>query len=155
MPLHLGPPCGDGGVIAPPRTTEVWLALVLIRSAEPRSSAVTSFAPGTPVIDAAIATLSRRKWPGNIRELRTAVQRALVRRRTDYLHEDCFEGIETSAPCLDCCQECSGRPLSRAKCEEIRSVYRETGENISQAARQLGLSRTTVYKHVSPPDVSS
>jgi transcriptional regulator with PAS, ATPase and Fis domain len=108
-------------------------------------------APGTPVTDAAIATLSRRKWPGNIRELKTVLQRALVRRRTDYIDEDCFD--ETSAtpePAPDCCEECRGRPLSRAKCQEIRAVYQQTGENISRTARELGLSRTTVYKHVRP-----
>jgi transcriptional regulator with PAS, ATPase and Fis domain len=115
---------------------------------------IETMAPGTPVTDAAIATLSRRKWPGNIRELRTALQRALVRRRTDYLDEDCFDDMAAPAPrLLDCCAECAERPLSRAKCEEIRSVYRSTGENVSQTARMLDLSRTTVYKHVRPPEI--
>ncbi len=41
-----------------------------------------------------------------------------------------------------------GRPLSRAKCQEIRAVHRQTGGNISHTARKLNLSRTTVYKHV-------
>jgi transcriptional regulator of acetoin/glycerol metabolism len=112
---------------------------------------IEAMAPGTPVTDAAVAGLSRRKWPGNIRELRTVLQRALVRRRTDYLDEDCFDDAPAfSAPARDCCNECSGRPLSRTKCEEIRAVHRSTGENISQTARALGLSRTTIYKHVRP-----
>jgi transcriptional regulator of acetoin/glycerol metabolism len=106
-------------------------------------------APGTPVTDAAIANLSMRHWQGNIRELKTVLQRALVRRRTDYLDEDCFdEAAPVLDPSEDCCEECRRRPLSRAKCQEIRSVYRKTHENISQTARALGLSRTTVYKHV-------
>ena len=109
-------------------------------------------APGVPVTDAAVAALSGRKWPGNIRELKTVLQRALVRRHTDYFDEDCFDG-ERAAPELlqDCCEECRGRPLSRAKCQEIRAVHRQTGGNVSQTARRLGLSRTTVYKHVEPP----
>lgn len=104
---------------------------------------------GTPITDAAVAAIARHKWPGNIRELKTALQRALVRRRMDYVDEDCLDGIIAAAPaCTDCCEECRTRPLNRQKCEEIRTVYRRTGENISQTARHLGLSRTTVYKHV-------
>lgn len=108
-------------------------------------------APGTPVTDAAITALSRRPWPGNIRELKTVLQRALVRRRADYIDEGCFDEAGPVADLArDCCEECRSRPLSRAKCQEIRAVYRKTGENISRTARDLGLSRTTVYKHVEP-----
>jgi transcriptional regulator of acetoin/glycerol metabolism len=106
-------------------------------------------APGTPLTDAAIATLSHRTWPGNIRELRSVLQRALVRRRGDYIDESCFDDTgQASTLSSDCCDECRRRPLSRAKCQEIRSVYQKTDENISRTARELGLSRTTVYKHV-------
>lgn len=106
-------------------------------------------APGTPITDAAIAILSSRSWPGNIRELRTALQRALIRRRMEYVDEDCFNEIEaTIERGEDSCDFCRPHPLSRTKCREIRSVFRATAGNTSQTARQLGLSRTTVYKHV-------
>ena len=106
-------------------------------------------APGTPITDAAVATLSGRKWQGNIRELKTVLQRALVRRHADYLDEDCFDQGSLGRESLqDCCEGCRGRPLSRAKCQEIRAVHRKTGGNISHTARKLNLSRTTVYKHV-------
>lgn len=109
-------------------------------------------APGTPVTDAAIAALSQRPWPGNIRELRTVLQRALVRRRADYIDEACFDETGPVAdPSRDCCEECRSRPLSRAKCQEIHSVYQKAGENISRTAQSLRLSRTTVYKHVRRP----
>jgi transcriptional regulator of acetoin/glycerol metabolism len=108
-----------------------------------------AMASGTPITDAAIAALSRRKWPGNVRELRSVLQRALVGRHADYLDEDCFEGARSETEGVgDCCEECRNRPLSRARCEEIRSVHRRLDGNISKAARELGLSRTTVYKHV-------
>ncbi|UWU24315.1 sigma-54-dependent Fis family transcriptional regulator (plasmid) [Rhizobium sp. CB3060] len=108
-----------------------------------------SMAPGTPVTDAAIMALSRRQWPGNIRELKTVLRRALLRRRADYIDEGCFDEAEPVVNSLwDCCEECRGRPLSRTKCQEIRTVYQRTGENVSRTARELGVSRTTVYKHV-------
>lgn len=106
-------------------------------------------APDTPITDAAIAVLSRRPWPGNMRELKTTLQRALVRRRMEYVDEDCFNEIElTIESDRDSCDTCRPHPLSRTKCREIRSVFRATDGNTSQTARQLGLSRTTVYKHV-------
>lgn len=106
-------------------------------------------APGTPITDAAIAELSRRAWPGNIRELKTVLQRALVRRRMEYIDEECFNGIEPATENdQESCALCRPHPLSRTKCREIRAVFRATKGNTSQTARQLGLSRTTVYKHV-------
>jgi len=106
-------------------------------------------ASGLPITDAAIAALQRRKWPGNIRELRTVLQRALVRRRGEYVDEECFqEPLVASLTLNDCCDECSDSPLNSARCREIRTVHRRTGGNISRTAHDLGLSRTTVYKHV-------
>lgn len=108
-----------------------------------------TMAPGMPLTDAAIGSLAKRSWPGNIRELRSVLQRALVRRHGDYIDENCFEDSVTDfSASTDCCDECRGRQLSRARCSEIRSLFLKTGENISRTARELGLSRTTVYKHV-------
>ena len=108
-----------------------------------------AMAPDTAVTDAAIARLALHSWPGNIRELKTALQRALVRRRMDYLDEDSFEDIDTGEKNVDdSCDSCRPHPLSRSKCREIRSIFQMSGENVSKTARALNLSRTTVYKHV-------
>lgn len=110
-------------------------------------------APGTAVTDAAVAAISQRTWPGNIRELKTVLQRALVRRRSGYIDESCFDGATPAAhPFADCCDECRNRPLTRSKCQEIRAVYHRAGKNIAKTARELRLSRTTVYKHVNGAD---
>jgi len=103
-------------------------------------------APGTAITDAAIARLSLRDWPGNIRELHSVLQRALVRRHLEFVDEGCFAEQEDAAE--DCCEECRSQPLSRHRCREIRNAFRATGDNVSKTARLLGLSRTTVYKHV-------
>lgn len=104
-------------------------------------------APQTAITDAAIARLAQRAWPGNIRELNAALQRALVRRQTDYLDEDSFDDTAEVAP-IDCCMSCLDNTLSRRRCSEIRTTYRQTGNNASETARLLGLSRTTVHKHI-------
>ncbi|GAA4107526.1 sigma-54-dependent Fis family transcriptional regulator [Aminobacter aganoensis] len=103
-------------------------------------------APGTAITDAAIARLSLRSWPGNIRELQSVLQRALVRQHLEFVDEESFTERETAPE--DSCEDCRGHALSRHKCREIRSVFRASGDNVSKTARMLGLSRTTVYKHV-------
>ncbi len=108
---------------------------------------VNKIAPGTAITDAAIARLSLCEWPGNIRELHAALQRALVRRRMAYIDEDSFDDL-AAAPDDDGCQHCRAHPLSLHKCREIRATHRMMDGNITKTARLLGLSRTTVYKHI-------
>ncbi|MGF6175428.1 sigma-54-dependent Fis family transcriptional regulator [Ensifer sp. 4252] len=106
-------------------------------------------APDTPITDAAIMRLSMHSWPGNIRELKATLQRALVRRHMDYVDEHSFDNIASGATRdEDTCVSCQSHPLDSNKCREIRSTFRMTGENISKTARILKLSRTTVYKHI-------
>jgi transcriptional regulator of acetoin/glycerol metabolism len=104
-------------------------------------------APQAAITDAAIERLRRRKWPGNIRELQSALQRALVRRRMAFVDEDSFDKSEEMVD-QSTCEACSGHALNQFKCREIRSTYAASGGNIAVTARTLGLSRTTVYKHV-------
>lgn len=108
---------------------------------------IDQLAPGTAITDAAIARLSTRPWPGNIRELRSVLQRALVRCNSGYIDEDCFDDIVDDSS-DDCCAICRTNPLNRGRCREIRSTYRVNGHNVSRTARELQISRTTVYKHV-------
>ena len=39
-------------------------------------------------------------------------------------------------------------PLGRRQCEEIEATHRALAGNVAETARRLGLSRTTVYKHL-------
>ncbi|BCH22707.1 sigma-54-dependent Fis family transcriptional regulator [Mesorhizobium sp. L-8-3] len=103
-------------------------------------------APGKAITDAAIARLSQRNWPGNIRELHSVLQRALVRRHLEFVDEASFADCEEVPH--DSCDDCRDHPMSRHRCREIRSTFRASGANVSKTARLLGLSRTTVYKHV-------
>ena len=45
------------------------------------------------------------------------------------------------------CKNCEDTKIKREKCILIRSTFRETN-NISAASRKLGVSRTTIYKHL-------
>lgn len=46
------------------------------------------------------------------------------------------------------CERCIGHPINEARCLEIRSALNECNGNVALTARQLGLSRNTVYSHV-------
>ncbi len=106
-------------------------------------------APDAAITDAAIERLRTGDWPGNIRQLKGALQRALVRRQMAFIDEDSFEGVSASDTVVaEVCEGCRGHPLNQRKCREIRTTYANAGGNISETARLLGLSRTTVYKHV-------
>jgi transcriptional regulator of acetoin/glycerol metabolism len=106
---------------------------------------VAELAPQAAITDAAVAALSRRAWPGNIRQLRHALQRALIRRRGAFIDEGSFEDEQELDPA---CPACRGSPRERRFCEEIAQAHRLAGGNIAETARRLGLSRTTVYKHL-------
>ena len=45
------------------------------------------------------------------------------------------------------CKNCEDTKIKREKCTLIRSTYNETN-NISATSRKLGVSRTTIYKHL-------
>jgi transcriptional regulator of acetoin/glycerol metabolism len=46
------------------------------------------------------------------------------------------------------CPHCRSSELRRSRCEQILRTFEETGRNVSEAARILGISRTTLYRHV-------
>lgn len=56
------------------------------------------------------------------------------------------------APMRKVCPSCAGHPSKEARCRQIRSALRDCDGNISLAARRLGVSRTTIYKHLEVPD---
>lgn len=111
---------------------------------------LTRHATNLSLDDADIERLRQRSWPGNIRELQLWLRRAAIESEAEpwregvaaLSHED---GSDGHAPT---CAQCSSRALSRDRCRRIRETFAATGGNIQQTARQLGISRTTVYKHL-------
>lgn len=105
-----------------------------------------------PIAEGLLDALRRQPWPGNIRELQNWVRRACLDGGTP----DAPTGDGTASLLSDVCSHCSGTMLSRTKCRQIRETYLKTSRNIQMTARLLGVSRTTVYKHVDigaePPD---
>ncbi|MDR0279251.1 MAG: sigma 54-interacting transcriptional regulator [Paucimonas sp.] len=98
--------------------------------------------------DGALALLGRHAWPGNIRELRNVLERATL------LADRAVLGVADIESAL-------GKLMPRAVDEPVQG-YREAceaferelllkalarcGGNVPEAARQLGLGRSTLYK---------
>ncbi len=58
------------------------------------------------------------------------------------------DALLRDAASTDICQKCSGSSVKAHKCKMIRARVRHFNGNVSQAARDLGVSRTTVYSHL-------
>ena len=101
----------------------------------------------------ALDHLQRYHWPGNIHELRSQLERVSLHTQQNQLKADAFSDlIILSAPedlnTDGVCESCSGVKWKQQQCIAIRSAVNEYGGNVAEAARQMGMSRTTVYKHL-------
>lgn len=102
-----------------------------------------------PVIRINAPTLKKLRtyhWPGNIRELRHAIERAVIMSDSRTLQPSDFflPGKESRE---------NGFALDMFNLEEvervvIRNVLKMHSGNISQAARELGLTRTSLYRRM-------
>ena len=85
-------------------------------------------------------------WPGNIRELRHAIERAVIMTESDTLQADDFDFKHT--PELDNTLKLDSYNLEEVEKKVIRKVIGKHGGNISRAARELGLTRTSLYRRI-------
>ncbi|MEL6844109.1 MAG: helix-turn-helix domain-containing protein, partial [Bacteroidota bacterium] len=92
--------------------------------------------------------LQRYPWPGNIRELRHAIERAVILsdgpqlRIADFVLQSGGENNMDQAASLDTYN------LEEIERWAIRKVMTKHGGNISRAAEELGLTRATLYRRM-------
>ncbi len=94
-----------------------------------------------PLSAAAQAALERHTFPGNARELRNLVERALVEAPGPRLEVSDLRGLESGSP-SGAAHKDSLRDMERTY---IREVLKSTGGRKSQAAAILGISRKTLF----------
>ena len=116
----------------------------LKRYAERNRKAVQGFTPQ------AMDLLIHYDWPGNIRELENAVERAVVLLTGEYISERelplAIAG--TPIPILSSADD-EILPLVEVEKEVILSALEKTGGNKTEAARQLGITRKTLLAKLS------
>jgi two-component system, NtrC family, response regulator HydG len=110
--------------------------------------------------DEAMACLRRYSWPGNIRELQNAIQRAVILSRGDLIaRADLPPKVAGyTAPSISMIDEAVARRLSVEQLEReyVRAVLESVGGNKSEAAAILGIDRKTLYRKLEDrPDESA
>lgn len=101
--------------------------------------------------------LAQHDWPGNIRELKNVIDRAILLETTDKIglsnlmldHESVFDQSKESAV-----SSISGFSLENAEKELIARALKETNWQKTQAASLLGITRATLYAKVKQYNIS-
>ncbi|MDT8398901.1 MAG: sigma-54 dependent transcriptional regulator [Pseudomonadales bacterium] len=97
--------------------------------------------PTPEVPDTTLKLLCEYPWPGNIRELKHAIERALLMSRDNTLSPDAFLLRPAARPHEP--DELTLEDLERTAI--MKALERHQG-NLTQAAKALGLGRTTLYR---------
>ena len=95
---------------------------------------------------AAIKKLNHYSWPGNVRELQHAIERAIIMGETSILESEDF--ILSSPPKKTNELEFDTYNLEDVEKSIIVRVLKQNQGNISQAAQELGLTRTSLYRRM-------
>ena len=98
--------------------------------------------------DDALRALLRHDWPGNIRELRNRIQRAGVFAGGDVLD---VADIFPETRLVEVEEETLADARTRAEADLIERAIIASHGRIGDAARQLGISRTTLWKRRGKP----
>ncbi|NMO21560.1 sigma-54-dependent Fis family transcriptional regulator [Pyxidicoccus fallax] len=118
--------------------------------------AETAGQPRPTLSSVALARLAAHRWPGNVRELKTVLRLALVRAAgapvldVDALPPDLGSGPVPAAPPPppSMQEETAPRALRELEAHAIQEALARSGGNVAQAARRLGIARSTLYRMV-------
>ncbi len=96
--------------------------------------------------DDAVGWLEKQRWPGNVRELRNTLYRAAALTSTEVLRREDFEGLEVHCAAGS---HTRGEGNLRYRIDalsdgQILELLKHHGGNVTAAARELGVPRTTL-----------
>ena len=95
------------------------------------------------------AALAAHHWPGNVRELRHTIERAFILSSSETLGPD---DLQLSSQSGDTAASANSLNLEQVEKETIRRALHKHGFNISRAASELGLTRTSLYRRMEKYD---
>jgi transcriptional regulator of acetoin/glycerol metabolism len=101
----------------------------------------------------AMASLCQHDWPGNFRELRSVLTRLLLEAGGSgdgaHLEQASVQALLPPAPGDAVSPGASaGSSLQRAATLTVVQAFDRCGRSVSRTSRSLGISRTTVYRHL-------
>jgi DNA-binding NtrC family response regulator len=102
--------------------------------------------PPMKIADATLKKLEKYYWPGNVRELQHAIERAVILSEGRILKPDnfFFSGPDTTADGV----VFESYNLDEIEKLVIRKVLQKYKGNVSQAAKELGLTRASLYRRM-------
>ncbi len=109
----------------------------LTKYAQSMNKHITDFSPQ------ALEMFTAYDWPGNIREVRNVVERAMVVAKGTQIQVD-----DLSFPFLTPSIPSEGESLEEVEKRQIEKVLNQTKGNIAQAADILKISRLTIYNKI-------
>lgn len=94
--------------------------------------------------------LTQYDWPGNVRELQNAIERAVLFTDSDIIEpRDLPEAIYAhSFAASNCGSPGFRRGITELKKQMLQQAIEQSGGNLTEAARQLGVHRNYVYRLV-------
>lgn len=98
--------------------------------------------PKPQISDEAVCRLQSRQWPGNIRQLEHVIEKALILNDGEKLmgkNFDLYDDIAVALP--------SGT-LEDMERQAIAAAIKQCSGNIADVARQLGITRQTLYNKI-------
>ncbi len=96
------------------------------------------------ITDDAMQCLQSYLWPGNVRELKNVLERATLLAPGALLTCEHFSWLQT--PPQQPISNSQIKTLGELEQEHIRNVLALCNEDVSKAAKQLGISRATLYR---------
>lgn len=96
---------------------------------------------------AAESALVADQWPGNVRALRHAIERAVILCSGDVIESNDLQ-LQQGAEIATAERPPQALNLDQVEKETIAAALRKHGFNISHAARELGLTRASLYRRM-------
>jgi DNA-binding NtrC family response regulator len=99
----------------------------------------------------ALRAMRAYSWPGNVRELINRVQHAMVMSENRLITPG---DLELPPPASEANVASLSSARAAASRDVIQAVLRRTENNVSEAARKLGISRITLYRLMEKLDIN-
>ncbi|MBR3664184.1 MAG: sigma-54-dependent Fis family transcriptional regulator [Desulfovibrio sp.] len=93
----------------------------------------------------ALDAMLRYDWPGNVRELENAVERAVIMARENQITREDLPQAVLGADREGSDASLTGLTLDDVERLAIEQTLKETGDNKSETARRLGITRATLH----------
>ncbi|MES2679017.1 MAG: sigma-54 dependent transcriptional regulator [Bacteroidota bacterium] len=111
------------------------------------------FKPEVQLSAKAVKKLEEYNYPGNVRELQYIIERAVIMVDGDLLEpaDLIFSPMESGAKAIS--EEESETKLSAIEKQTILRVIEKNNGNITKAAKELGITRTALYRRLSKYEI--